>query len=124
MDFPWNGFGFPPFVKCLESLPNLHTLEIGWADDRITVPLKNALKRATFPQIRTLILPPVAYPLLRHCRDVEDVVCAVWFQTVLPDGFLISLASNRNSKVKRLAIPLATWANPSRKRLKTLRIAG
>ena len=105
---------FPLFVRCLESLPSLRTLEIGWADDIITTPLKDALKRVKLPQIKTLILPPAAYPLLRHCRDVEDIVYVVRDRATPSNEFLESLVSNRNSKVKRLAIPLAPWPNPSR----------
>ena len=121
LDFPlYASTFFPPFVKCLQSLPHLRTLEMGWVDALVTAPLKSALKGVKLPQIRTLILPPAAYPLLRHCRDVEDVVCVVRCQTTFPDGLLRSLASNRNSKVKRLAIPLVMWPNPSRKRFCTL----
>ena len=122
----WNGSSFPPFIRCLESLPSLHTLEIGWADDFITAPLEKALsfKRVEFPQIKTLILPPSARPLLLHCSDVEDVVCVVRYETVPSDGFLGSLSSKRSSKVKRLAIPLILWPNPSRKRFNILRDHG
>ena len=106
---------FPPFVKCLKSLSNLHTLEVGWADDFITTPLENALKGVKLPQIKALILPPAAYPLLQHCRDVEDVFCVVKYKTTSSHGFLRSLASNRYLKIKRLAIPLALWDNSPRK---------
>ena len=81
-------------------------------------PLKRALKGVKLPQIKTLIIPPTAYPLLRRCCDVEDVVCMpIRNQVVDPlyTKFLRSLASRRGSKIKRLAIPLATWHNPSRK---------
>ena len=119
------------FVTCLESLPSLHTLEIGWTDDRITTDLKNVLRGiplnsksgsglvrgVKFPQIKTLILPPAAYPLLRHCCGVEGVICVVAGRVMEPfyAGFLESLGSKRDSQVKRLAIPLAAWDDPSRK---------
>ena len=115
MDLAWSTSGFPPFVKCLESLPNLRTLEIRWVDDPVTIPLRGALKGAKLSQIKALILPPAAHPLLQHCHDVEDVVCVVRYKPVFPDGFLRSLTSNRDSKVKRLAIPLVMWVDPSRK---------
>ena len=99
------------FVRCIESLPNLHTLEV-WGDAKTS--LKKALKGVKLPQIKTLILPPNAYPFLRHCRDVENVVCVVMYGITYSDGILRSLASNRNSKVKRLAMPLGLWTNPSR----------
>ena len=40
------------------------------------------------------------------------------------DAILGSLASNRDSKIKRLAIPLVSWANPSRKYSNTVRSPG
>ena len=100
-----------PFVKCLKSLPNLHTLEIGWVEYSVTTLLKDALKGVKLPQIKTLILPPPAHPLLQHCCNVEDVVCVVGCETKSSDGFLRSLTSKRDSKVKRLAIPLVLWPN-------------
>jgi len=111
----WDNTALPSFVRCLESLPNLHTLEIGRADDSITTPLKKALKRVKLPQIETLIVPPETYPLLRCCCDVEDVVCVTRDDTVFSDEFLGALASNRDSKVRRLAIPLVSWGDPYRK---------
>ena len=113
--FTWDNTALPPFIRCLESLPNLHTLEIGRADGSITTPLKNALKRVKLPQIKTLIIPPEAYPLLQCCCDVEDVVCVIKDNTFSSDEFLGSLAANRDSKVRRLAIPLVSLGNPSRK---------
>ena len=111
----WNNPTLPKFVKCLESLPNLHTLEIGRTNDYITAPLKKALQHVELPQIKTLILPPAVYPLLRHCRDVEDVVFVVRSETMSSDEFLGSLVSGKESKVKRLAIPLVSSGNPSSK---------
>ena len=116
----WNGAILHLFVECLESLPNLDVLEIGWTDEFIATPLKDALRGAKLPQIKTLILPPAAHPLLRHCRNVEDVVCLVGCKITSFDRFLGSLAFNRDSKVKRLAIPLVLWTNPFSKRLSTL----
>ena len=104
-------------VECLGSLPNLYTLEIPWADERIAGALENALGRMKLPQIKTLVIPPAAHPLLRHCHGIEDLAFVVRYtRTPTPsDQILSSLASNRNSRVKRLAIPLVSWANPSRK---------
>ena len=102
------------FVRCLMFLPNPHTLEI-WGDEVVTISLEKALKRVKLPQIETLILSPSAHPILRHCHNVEDVVYAVRDMTRPPDEFLESLESNRNSKIKRLAIPLILWPDPSRK---------
>ena len=114
--FPWNGSTLPLFVKCLDSLPNLHTLEIGSpANDYNTTLLRNALKRVELPQIKTLILPLAAHPLLQRCHNVEDVVYVGGHGGLPSDEFLESLASNRDSKVKQLAIPLILWVNPSRR---------
>lgn len=113
---PWDGTALPSFVKCLKSLPNLHTLEIRcWEHNYITTPLEKALKGVKLPQIKTLVIPPAAHPLLRHCCGVEDVVRALDNRTLSPDGFFASLASMRNSKVKRLTIPRAPWDNQSRR---------
>ena len=112
----WHRTIVPPFVRCLESLPNLHTLEIEWEDGHtMTTSLKNALEHLELPQIRTLILPVGAYPLLRRCGNVEDVVYRAGCGSLPPDNFLVALASIQHSKVKRLAIPLVLWADLSRK---------
>ena len=112
---PWYGVNYYPFITCLESLPNLHTLEIGWTDELITSPLNDALEGVKLPQIKNLILPPVAHPLLQHCCNVEDVACVVKHEKSPPDGLIESLASNQDSKIKRLAIPPVLWVNTSRK---------
>ena len=105
---------FRSFIKCLEALPNLHTLEMGWVSHSDTTLLRSALKGVKLSQIKTLILPPTAYPLLQHCRDVEDVACVVRYNEELIDKVLKSLTSNRHSKVSRLAIPLVLEADSSR----------
>ena len=115
MDVGRGSFLLPSFVKCLKSLPNLHTLEVGWMDGLATVPLKNALKGVQFPQIKTLILFPTAYPILQHCRNVENVACVLRYQNTFPDLLLRSLASIQDSKVKRLTIPLCLCVNAPRK---------
>ena len=104
--FAWSMTTFCPLVECLRTLPNPHTLSIGRADDSGAAPLKNVLMGVNLLQIETLILPPAAYPLLQHCPNVEDVVCLI-NDTIGPSGdeFLRSLVSNRDSKLKRLAIP-------------------
>ena len=119
----WNSSTLSKFVKCLEALPNLHTLEIGWSHDRITTQLEDALQGVELSQVRALILPPTAYPLLRHCRNVEDVVCvAEYGSSASSEEVLGSLASNQDSKVKLLAIPLVSWGNPSSKSTGLVRV--
>ena len=98
----------PLFVKCLEFLPNLLTLEIAWSGVPLCRKLRKALKHVQLPQIKTLILPATAHPLLEHCPEVEDVVCVIGGRCVSSEEFLGSLASNRDSKVRRLAIPLTS----------------
>jgi len=106
---------FPLFVKCLESLPSLHTLEIRRADDYITTSLKDALKHSKLPQIKALILPPCAHPLLQRCRNVENVDYVIKDKPVGFDEFLGFLASIRCSEVRRLAIPLVLGSKASSK---------
>ena len=104
------------FVECLKLLSNLHTLEIGSSDNRPDeIFLKATLRGVRFSQIKTLIIPESAHPLLEHCPSVEDVVWVITDKPVTSDKFLRSLTSNRFSKVKRLAIPLISPGNPSRK---------
>jgi len=114
VEISWKDSATPLFVGCLQSLQNLHTLEIVRVGGQSTGPLKDAFKRVELPQIKTLILPLAAHPLLRSCCDVEDVVCVDRYGKISSDEFLGSLEFNRDSKVKRLVIPLVLWANPSR----------
>ena len=111
----WNSAALHSFVECLKSLPNLYTLEIGWMDRFIANPLESALSGVKLPQIKTLIIPPDAHPLFRHCDNLEDVICVVGYPTASFDRFLGSLVSYEGPKIKRLAIPPALWTDPSRK---------
>ena len=108
-----DGSDLQHFAKCLKLFPNLHTLEI-WGDKVVTASFEKALKGVNLPQIKTLILSTDAHPILRHCRNVEDVVYVAEEWDWLSDEFLEPFESNPNSKVKRLAIPLNLWLNPSR----------
>ena len=84
-------------------------------DTLATDDLEEAAKQVKLPQIKRVILPQAAYPLLGPCHDVEDVVCVVSCGDFLFQKFCQSLASNRRSKVKRLAIPLILPGSPSSK---------
>ena len=77
----------------------------------MTTSLEKALKRIKLPQIRTLILPPAAHSILRHCHNVEDVVYVARDITWPRYRFPKSLGSNRNSNIKRLAFSLILWPN-------------
>ena len=107
MQLPLTKSTIPLFVECLESHPNIHTLEIPRAGMRITGPPERAPKRIELPQVKTLIIPPPIHILLRHCNGVEDVVRVVrYMNTKIPsERILSSLVSNRDSKVERLATP-------------------
>jgi len=106
----------PLFVRSLEFLPNLHTLEIGPVNYHpFSPPFGNALDGVKLPQIKVLILPPIAHILVKHCPNVEAVDWVIGEHTVIPYEFLRSLMSTQDSKIKRLAIPLVSSGNPSRK---------
>jgi len=101
LDLPLYGPTFLLFAECLESLPNLHTLEVVQGDGGMTTPLKNAFKRVKLPQIGALMLPVAAYPLLKRCGNVEDVTLRRNGASVPSKKFIGALASIRSSKVKR-----------------------
>lgn len=111
MDIALRATHIPLFVKCLEALPYLHTLEVAGSGSWISGHLMAALSDVEFPEVKKLILHASVYPLLRKCPEVEDVVCLVLRDGERPDEFLESLPS----KVRRLAIPLTGWYQPSRK---------
>ena len=115
---PYLGFDTAyQFVKCLKYLPNLHTVEIGSSGTSCDARwLKMALMwQVVFPQIKTLIIPKDAYPLLRHCPNVEDIVWVIVNRSITSDKFLRSLPPSWRSKVKRLMIPLVSPVDPSRR---------
>ena len=115
MRLPWFS-AIPAFVECLQSLQNLCSLEIGLGNFwPCAWKLKVVLKHIELPQIKTLILPPAAHPLLNHCPNVEDVDLVTGDRYMTSEEFLGSLASIQGSKVKRLAIPLVLPGSPSRR---------
>ena len=105
------------FINCLVSLPNLHTLEVGLDDSMWYAPryLGRLLRNTKFPQIKALVLPSAAYPLLKSCSNVEEVDWVIRSTPIVSDEFLGSLATIRDSKIKRMAIPLVFPGDPSRK---------
>ncbi|TFK69229.1 hypothetical protein BDN72DRAFT_840707 [Pluteus cervinus] len=62
-------------VRCLKSLPNLHTLQIYRAHTQMTTHFKITFEGHLLPQIRTIILPTYAHNVLRCCPNVTTVVC-------------------------------------------------
>ncbi|KAJ8086316.1 hypothetical protein PM082_005139 [Marasmius tenuissimus] len=68
----------PAFARCIEALPNLHTLQVVHAHTQITSFIKNGFEGFSFPQIRTVIIPPQAHNLLLCCPEVRRIVCDCW----------------------------------------------
>ncbi|KAF9648465.1 hypothetical protein BDM02DRAFT_3239797 [Thelephora ganbajun] len=67
----------PAFADCLQSLPNLHTLELCHVHQEMTTKLKRAFEGVKILPIRTVVLPITAHHILRSCPNVEDVTCNV-----------------------------------------------
>ena len=107
----------PQFVGCLMSLPNLHTLEIGLSEAGSSACLleRALVWQVVLPQIKTLIIPETAYPLLKHCPNVKDVAWVIMDQPITSDAFLRSLPPSWCSRVKWLMTPLVLPMDPSHK---------
>uniref|UniRef100_A0A8H7XQ75 F-box domain-containing protein n=1 Tax=Psilocybe cubensis TaxID=181762 RepID=A0A8H7XQ75_PSICU len=65
----------PAFVRGIEALPNLKTLYIATAHDKMSTALKTAFDGHVFSQIETAMLPTYAHNILRSCPEVKKVVC-------------------------------------------------
>ena len=93
----------PAFVNCLQSLPNLHTLELCHVDQKMEMVFKQAFDGVTIPSIRIVVLPTIAHYILRACPNVEDVTCN------LGDGSqMVGIIASACPKVER-----ASSINPS-----------
>ena len=88
------------FVRCLEALPNLHTLEVISMGTHYSQPLRHALGGVELPQIRTLILPSMAHSLLRHCPNVDDLTCTPF----RPDKEFVESLAKGQQKLRRFAV--------------------
>ncbi|KAL0572239.1 hypothetical protein V5O48_009721 [Marasmius crinis-equi] len=66
---------YPALARCLRALHNLHTLQVTHAHSQITSFIKNGFEGFTFPQIRTVFLPPQVHNFLLSCPGVRRVVC-------------------------------------------------
>ena len=87
----------PAFARCIEMLPNLHTLQILRAHSQLTTPLKKVFEGRSFPSIQTVILPTHAHEILCCCKDARVVVCNHG------DGSqLLTAMAKGNKKVERL----------------------
>lgn len=69
------GTVLPAFVKCLENLPNLHTLQILRAHTAMTGILKTHFDGHRFPNVRSIIVPEHGHEILRCCPEVRKVIC-------------------------------------------------
>ncbi|CAE6521385.1 unnamed protein product [Rhizoctonia solani] len=65
----------PPFVRLLQTLPNIQALEIPHAHGSITSILKSHFEGNTFPTIRRVVMPTCAHEILRCCPGIQDVSC-------------------------------------------------
>jgi len=63
------------FAQCLQSLPNVHTLQIAGVYGQAVTAIKTAFKSQRFSQIHTVILPSFAHhrDILSSCPQVKDV---------------------------------------------------
>ena len=59
----------------METLPNLHTLQVCHAHSVVKTALETAFNGKQYPQIRTIVLPSSAHNILRACPRVADVTC-------------------------------------------------
>lgn len=88
----------PVFLKCLENLPNLHTIKIVFAPLSMTTAIKNAFENASLPTIRTVVLPAYCHEILRACPEVRSVWC-----TEQDGGKLVAaLGKGKCTKVEEL----------------------
>ena len=106
------------FVKCLTTLPNLHTLEIVsmQGDEKIqsfAIALERTGTQLQVREVRTLVLPPTAHQLLRHCPNVEDLTCCA---TEPDEDSVESLAACRSNRVAKFSVLHPGYRNiwPSR----------
>ena len=88
----------PAWVRAIEALPNLHTLQITGTHRRISTLLENAFKGHVFPQVRTIALPSHAHHILRCCPEVKRVICI----NRLDSRSLISAIAKRCKKVEEV----------------------
>jgi hypothetical protein len=87
------------FAQCLQSLPNVHTLQIAGVLRQATTAIKTAFKNHCFLQIRTIILPTLAHHMLSSCPQVEDIMC-IGYQ----EDYVFNMISKRCKQVEVLDI--------------------
>ncbi|TEB36835.1 hypothetical protein FA13DRAFT_1727208 [Coprinellus micaceus] len=65
----------PTFLRCLENLPNLHTIKVVFAPLSMTTTIKNTFEKVSLPTIRTVVVPAYCHEILRACPEVRSVWC-------------------------------------------------
>ena len=102
----------PSFANCLQSLPNLQTLELSHVHQGMTTKVKKAFEGVAIPSIRTVVLPTVAHHILRSCPNVEDVTC-----TDEDGSRLLGTIASNCPKVERISgmvlspVMLKSWSD-------------
>jgi len=89
------------FAKCLQLLPNLHTVQVAGVYGQIATAIKTAFKGYRFPQIRTVILPPLAHHMLSSCPQVKDITCIGYHE-----NYFIRTIAKRCKSVETLDITI------------------
>jgi len=69
------GTVLPAYVRTMEALPNLHTLQIVRTHAKITTALRDAFAGRIFPNVQTVALPGHAHNILRSCPEVRKIIC-------------------------------------------------
>jgi hypothetical protein len=85
------------FAQCLQSLPNVHTLQISGVIGQLATAIKTAFKGHRFLQIRTVIIPAIAHHILSSCPQVKDITCIG-----RPKEFFISTIAKKCKQVEAL----------------------
>ena len=87
----------PAFARCLDALPNVHTLQIFRAHSQMTTALKEVFEGRSYPHIQTAVLPTLAHNVLRCCPAARTVICNAG------DGSqLVTALAKGRKKVERL----------------------
>jgi hypothetical protein len=87
------------FAQCLQSLPNVHTLQIAGVLGQAATAIKTAFKNHRFLPIRTIILPTLAHHVLSSCPQVKDITC-IGYQ----EDYVFNTISKRCKQVEALDI--------------------
>jgi hypothetical protein len=87
------------FANCLQSLPNLHTLQIASVNGNLATAIKTAFNGRRFLKIHTITLPVIAHHILRSCPQVRNVACTHWVEK-----YFINTVAQKCKKVEALDV--------------------